>query len=244
MSKTKSLFIVAVAVSGIMMISGECWAQGFASYGPATSVVEGSLSYPAGALYKSFDNGADYGEQGAACPGRSGNHPRWQELKSKYAHAEKNCARVIARNEAWPMPFNCASRQLYFTFWEPMIDQGFEEQCVLTSAHFDDETGELNSFGTHTVAGIMQNMPSARRKVFIHRDVDVEANEARLAAVKKTINTFYGQSGPAMVEFSTKLPVKLRGSTAETIFQLSNENRPNPVIPISTVGSVNSSVGN
>lgn len=240
MSKIKSLFIVAVAVTGVIVISSDCRAQGCSDCAAATSVVEGSFAYPAG----SSVNGCGCATADGASGDRHGNHPRIDSLKDKHEHAKKNCARVIARNEAWPMPFNCADRQLYFSFWEPMIDQGFEEQCVLTSAHFDAETHELNSFGNHTVAGIMQNMPSTRRKVFVHREVDVESNNARLAQVKKTIDTFYGQSGPAAVEFSTKLPIKLRGNKAEAISRLWFENQPTPVIPISSGGdSVGSSVG-
>ena len=142
------------------------------------------------------------------------------------------------------MPFNCADRQLYFALWEPMIDQGFEEQCVLTSMHFDADTGKLNSFGIHHVAGIMQNMPSHRRKVYLHRESDVDTNNARLNHVKETINTFYGQTGPALVEFSSKLPVTLRGTKADSISRLWAENQPTPIIPISAGSqSVGSSVG-
>lgn len=203
------------------MISGDCWGQDCTSCGPTN--VNATFGYPSGDVYNSV----------MQCDGcGSGGH--MQNFKARHAHSKHNHARVIARNEAWPMPFNCADRQLYFSFWEPMIDQGFEEQCVLTSSHFDPETGQLNSYGNHTVAGIMQNMPTTRRKVFVHRDADVEANEARIAAVRDTINTFYGQKGPALVEFSNKMPVRLRGTKAEAISRLGMENHPTPIIPISS----------
>jgi len=237
MLKIKPLFIVAVAVAGISMISNDCFAQGCDSCGQAGA----SFSYPnAAPVYSSVVG--DCGAGGCGLRGRSGGH--MDELKAKYAHAQKINSRVVARNEAWPMPFDCADRQLYFSIWDPMIDQGFEEQCVLNSAHFDAETNELNQFGRYTVAGIMQNMPTTRRMVFIHRDSDQSANDKRMSQVKSTIDTFYGQMGPAKVAFSTKLPVTLRGDKAAAISQLSAENRPTPVIPISSGETVSSSVGN
>ncbi|MFT7629479.1 MAG: hypothetical protein ACI87E_000477 [Mariniblastus sp.] len=166
------------------------------------------------------------------------------KFKANFAKTQANALKVMGRNQAWPMPFNCADRQLYFSIWEPMIDQGFEEQCVLTSVHFDGETNQLNLFGKHTVAGIMQNMPSTRRKVFIHRDANEDSNQRRLQAVESTINTWYAASGPARVSFSTKLPVKLSGSTAEAIMRLSAENQAPPVIPVSSGESINDAVGN
>ncbi len=247
MSKIKLLFITMVAVTGVTLVSGDCWAQACNSCAAGSSVIDTTFGYSAdSAAYSSACDNGTCGSAGcSACGGRLGHGAHMQQLKDKYAHAEKNCARVIARNEAWPMPFNCADRQLYFSFWEPMIDQGFEEQCVLTSAHFDAETGNLNSFGNHTVAGIMQNMPSTRRKVFLHREADPDTNNARMEHVKETINTFYGQTGPAIVEFSTKLPVTLRGSKADAISRLWAENQPTPIIPISSgAQSVGSSVGN
>lgn len=246
MSKIKSLFIVTAAVTGVIWISGECWGQGGNGINPVSSVVETASGNPANSgVYSSVFDGTCGTTGCSQCGGGLGEGARMQGLKDRYAHAEKNCARVIARNEAWPMPFNCADRQLYFAFWEPMIDQGFEEQCVLNSTHFDPETGKLNSFGNHTVAGIMQNMPSTRRKVFIHREADVQTNSSRMAAVKDTLNTFYDQSGPAIVEFSSKLPVTLRGGKADAISRLWFENQPTPIIPISSgAQSVGASVGN
>ena len=237
MSKTKPLFIVAVAVAGIVMISGNSIAQDCNNCGQTAN----SFSYPSAApVYNSVVG--DYGTARSGLRGgRHGGHI--EEFKAKYAHAQEIGARVAARNEAWPMPFNCADRQLYFSIWDPMIDQGFEEQCVLNTAHFDAETNELNQFGNYTVAGIMQNMPTTRRKVFIHREADVAANQARMTAVKTTINTFYGQKGPAQVAFSEKLPVTLRGDKAAGISALAMENQPSPIIQISSGETVSSSVG-
>ncbi len=229
MSKIKPLFMFAIAITGAFMISADCLAQG------CTSCAQGASVYVDGTC-------GSAGCDGGCQPG--GRNVGNQQLKAKINHTRSNCAQVMARNQAWPMPFGCADRQLYFTMWDAMIDQGFEEQCVLSSAHFDPETGELNRFGKTSVADIMQNMPSSRREVFVHREADEQSNNARLAAVRDTIQTYYGNMGPARVSFSSKLPVTLRGTKAEAISITLYENQPAPIIPIATGGSVSSAVGN
>lgn len=162
----------------------------------------------------------------------SGKHmDRWKKVHAK---AKEHAATVTARNSAWPKPFDCADRQLYTSMWAPMIDKGFEEQCVLTSNHFDPLTGKLNTFGNHTVAGIMNNMPQARRTVFIHRDTDTKINQQRMSMVKETISTFYGTDKLAKIEFSNELPVKLRGAEAEKITELWYAGKPAPIIPVAS----------
>lgn len=237
MTNIKPLFMFAIAITGVIMISGDCLAQGCSTCTEAPSnIVTTSVSYPLGTC-------VDCGMQGCRGGCRSG---RMQGVRAEYQarmeHTKARHSKVCARNRAWPMPFDCADRQLYFSMFEAMIDRGFEEQCVLTSAHFNENTGELNHFGVHTVAGIMQNMPSDRREVFIHRDADEQANDTRMAAVKRTIETYYGHSGPARVTFSNQLPTTLRGAKADSISKLWFDNQPTPVIKISSGQSVSGSI--
>ena len=170
----------------------------------------------------------------ASTRNRYGNGKHMDRWRKIHAKAKEHAATVTARNSAWPKPFDCADRQLYTSMWAPMIDKGFEEQCVLTTNHFDPITGKLNTFGNHTVAGIMNNMPQARRTVFIHRDTDAELNQQRMKMVKQTINTFYGTDKLAKIEFSNELPVKLRGAEAEKITELWYAGKPAPIIPIAS----------
>jgi hypothetical protein len=154
--------------------------------------------------------------------------------------------KVMARNDAWPKPFDCADRQVYFSIWNPMIENGFEEQCILMAAHFDPKTNELNRFGLHTVAGIMQNMPSTHKHVFVNQDTDTNVTQARLRSVEKIVDTFYGSIAPnAKVAVSSKLPSSIRGIRAETINTLFIDGAPSPIIPISSGSdSVSQSINN
>jgi len=164
------------------------------------------------------------------------------ELKAKCAHTKAINERTTARNNAWPKPFDCADRQAYFSVWEPMIDQGWEEQCVLTAAHFDPESHELNKFGQTAVAGIMQNNPSHRRVVFIHRDVNDQINQQRRSMVEDTINTFYGHSNTAQIAFSNKRPVTTSGQRGAQIQEEWMGAQATPAIAVSTGGTVADSV--
>ena len=127
-----------------------------------------------------------------------------------------------------------------------MINEGFEAQCTLRSEHFDPKTHELNRFGLQTVAGIMQNMPSTYKKVYVNQDHDPTISKARKQSVESVVGTFYSQIAPdAQVAFTTKLPPSIRGIKAEGINKLFTEGAPMPIIPISSGSdSVQSAVNN
>lgn len=237
MSKLETLLTVAVAITVVALTSGDCFAQGT----PVPPIVQGStFGYPTVA------NCGYCGDTGCGnCRGRNGDHPRIDAMKAHHAQLSAHYHKIYGRNDAWPMPWNCADRQLYFQIWEPMIDQGFEEQCVLSSAHFDSETNQLNKYGQHTVAGIMQNMPTSRKHVFVHREGDERLNAARLESVRDTIDTFYGHqlNGQAQVSYSTRLPNRITGDQAEGINRLWFEKMPSPIIPIAAGETINSAVG-
>ena len=213
MLRLNSLIMMAAAA---LWMSGSCQAQNCQS-------CSSDFGYPAGG-----SQCGGCGSCGGYGSGFSGDHPKLDQMK-----ALNN--KVCARNDAWPKPFDCADRQLYFTMWQPMIDKGFEEQCVLMSVHFDPKTHELNKFGQSTVAGIMQNMPTSRKQVFVNRDIDGKISQARLNSVQKMVGTFYGEIAPnAQVAFSNMVPSSIKGNRAETINKLFIEGAPAPIIPISS----------
>ncbi len=206
MLKTNTLLFVAALAT---FAGADCLAQDCASCNSS------SFSYP------SQDGYDTYG--------------RPQQGHAKLDHWKHINHKVMARNDAWPKPFDCADRQLYFQIWNPMINGGFEEQCVLMSAHFDPDTNELNRFGLHTVAGIMQNMPSTHKKVYVNRDVEDSITDARIRNVESVVKTFYSQVAPnASVAVSRKLPASVRGNRAEKINSLFIGSAPTPIIPISS----------
>lgn len=249
MSKVKSILMVAVAVTGATLASS-CFGQGCQTCQSSNQVFGFAPPVHQSVPMAATCNGSCGGGQvyagstgGCGAAGCKGGQ-FFSELQARKAHARMIHDRTMARNGAWPKPFDCADRQLYFQIWEPMIDQGFEEQCVLTSAHFNAETNQLNKFGQHAVAGIMQNMPSTRRTVFINRDTDMQVSEIRRQAVRETINTFYSQGGPAQVAFSQKRPVTTSGLKGELIQREWLGSMPAPAIPVSVGQTVSASVTN
>lgn len=155
------------------------------------------------------------------------------QLKYQFEQQQAINQKIAARNAAWPKPFTCADRQLYHNVWNPMINAGWEDQCILTETHFDPETGELTRYGVQQIGGMMMNMPQNRRVVFVQECVNGEQTEQRVAKVRDVVSTYYSQRG-GVVQVSTRTPATQNGPYAERISILAGESTPNPIIPIAS----------
>ena len=165
-------------------------------------------------------------------------------LRASLEQAQARNALVGARNDAWPKPFNCYDRQAYANVWGSFINAGYERQCVLSSVHFDEETNELNAFGKTIVSGLVQNMPQARRTVFVHRGGDEDQAQRRLDSVRESLESMFGQASAAQVAFSSELPVRGSALRVENLQRLEFEAIPVPVIPIASgTTSVSAGIG-
>lgn len=186
----------------------------------------------------------------ATCSGGQGNfigtggraHQHGEVLKARIAHAQEVDSRVVARNEAWPKPFACASRNLYASYWAPITRSGFADQNTLSSIHFGED-GKLTKYGQHQVAGILRNMPQKYKTVYIQRDGDEVTSMNRLNQVQQLVSTWYGQNG--RVAFSDRNPIIQNGTRAENISNAYHAAMAPPIIPVSDgQSSVASSLGN
>ena len=110
---------------------------------------------------------------------------------------------VYQRNEAWPKPFQCHDRQLYFANFYPMYQRGYEIESTLTDNHFDRETNKLNSAGKRKIAGIMQNMPKHRRNIYVFEKGDAEITQARVADVRVSVDEWFGHLGAPKIATTT-----------------------------------------
>jgi len=150
----------------------------------------------------------------AACSGGQANfvghggHRHGEVLKAKIAHAQEIDAQVTARNEAWPKPFACASRNLYSSYWASITRAGFADQNTLSAIHFG-KNGELTKYGEHQIAGILRNMPQQYKVVYVQRDQDPVTSQARLNSVQQLVANWYGQNG--RVAFSDRNPIIQNG---------------------------------
>ncbi len=165
-------------------------------------------------------------------------------VRDNLHQAQERNALVAARNDAWPKPFVCVDRQIYENLWGKYIDSGYERQCVLSSMHFDAETGELNDFGRTIVSGLVQNMPQARKTVYIHRDGNEARSQQRMDSVRQSIEYMFGHNTPAQVAFSGEQPVRGSALRVERLQSLEFEATPVPIIPIASgTQSVSAGVG-
>ena len=125
-----------------------------------------------------------------------GGHQNWREkwsISKNEWNAYKNHAELVRqRNEAWPKPFQCHDRRIYFATFYPMYQRGFEIQTTLTDTHFDKNTNKLNSAGKQKIAGIMQNLPLERRQIHIFETGDAEITQARMAEVRVALSDWFG----------------------------------------------------
>jgi hypothetical protein len=196
---------------------------------------EANFSYP-GASCAACSTGAG----NFVGPGPRG-HAHGEVLKAKIAHAQDIDARVIARNEAWPKPFACASRNLYASYWRSITRAGFADQNTLSAIHFDDQ-GKLTKYGQQQIAGILRNMPQQHKVVYVQRDGDEGTSLSRLNSVQELVSNWYGQNG--RVAFSDRNPIIQNGIRAENISVGYHAAMAPPIIPVSDgQSSINSAIG-
>ena len=161
----------------------------------------------------------------------------FQEMCDHIAHLQKINRVVSDRNEAWPKPFACADRQLYFQTWDPMLEAGWKSACVFNSRYFMDGTAELNPAGKMKVAAIMKNYPVGQKAFYLERDRPVELSDERLVALKNSVEQWYGLDHVTEIAFTDRGPLSGDGSRAASISENYINSLPNPVIPIENLGS-------
>ncbi len=155
------------------------------------------------------------------------------ELRSQFEQQRAINQRIAARNLAWPRPFTCVSRQLYHNMFNAMVNAGWEDQCILTDVHFEEDTGELTRYGVQQIGGMMMNMPQGRRVVFVQQGADQEKTSDRVQRIRDVISTYYPQRG-GIVQVSARTPATQSGLRAENISNLAGESTPAPIIPVAS----------
>ena len=170
----------------------------------------------------------------AAClPGMGCLH----QLGGHIAHLKEINRVVSKRNEAWPKPFACADRQLYFQMWDPMLETGWKSACVFSQRHFVDGTAELNQAGRMKMAAIMRNYPIGQKAFYLDRDRPAELLNERMATLKNRVEEWYGLEQVNEIAFIDRGPLDGSGSRAATLSNLYKNGLQAPVLPIQLGGS-------
>lgn len=186
---------------------------------------QGSFGFPAGGGGACAGGCADVGSIGAQQ--RAFGYGQFQD---RFRATQAQNDKIYARNSAWPKPFACGSRQHYHNMWRSMFDAGWEDQCILTATHFD-ENGDLTRYGKQQISGMMMNMPQARRVIFVQKLANPADTENRVAKVQNVIQTWYPHRS-GMVQVSTRVPATMSGLRAADISEKATGAAPAPVIPI------------
>lgn len=181
------------------------------------------------------------GEAAGSCGcGHFGNG----QLKARIDHASEVNKRAYDRNRAWPKPFACADRQLYFTVWNSMFESGMRCNCVFTGQHFDPQTHELNAAGKSKISGIFQNSPNAQKIALVQNSGPSDVVDARLRNLQAAIDQWYGSSAFSEVALTDSYPNHFAGRRVESINQQLFDNVPPPIIPVASgTGSTTSTTG-
>lgn len=177
------------------------------------------------------------------CRVRGSHGGRINEFRNKLDHYSALNSKIAARNDAWPKPFACIDKADYYNIWSTMLEAGTETQCVLDGDFFG-ENHELNRVGIDRVRGIMANMPSDNRSVYVHRTNNDQVNQARIDAIRNTVELYYSHKGPVKVALSDHVPRSISGNTVQRVRELRTQNMAPPIIQVGDGESVASSVQN
>lgn len=191
-------------------------------------IATGGFDYPGGGGGCGGAGCGGGGKFGGAIAGHKANFSAWK------AHVKEINRISMARNGAWPKPFACADRQLYFQFWQPMIQSGINANCLLSDHHFDGETGELNAAGKSRLRSIAQNNPVGQKAVLIQNTGDQMVNNQRQTYVQQVVSDWYGGSGFSQVAVSNSFPIRGPGARIETLDRLYSEGTAPPIIPVAS----------
>ncbi len=140
-------------------------------------------------------------------------------------------ALAFYRNNAWPQTFIARDRLAVCAPFIIMAENGWIHQSTLTGFHFDPATQQLTEAGRLKIQSILTQHPDPFRTVYLVPGANSEETQARMNAVKETVQWVVGPGLPADVRLATSEP---RGVPAEEIESISGKYRatvPDPRLP-------------
>ncbi len=187
---------------------------------------------------------AGFGWSGGCADGHCGDASGsyFGNARSNYEQMRHDFDLVTARNDAWPLPFNCWDREAYYVVMNQQYAHGLQMAHTLTSDYFDPNTHELNRVGEMRVAWIMQNSPSAERQIYVYEDQTGPALDMRMASIRQVVDRWYGHLGPVNIASSRLNPTPIPATYQKTILDQYASGQPAPVIPIASGTKLTSSV--
>jgi hypothetical protein len=84
----------------------------------------------------------------------------------------------------WPLPYVCDDRAYVAHISQLQVVNGWTAETTLYDYHFYEDTPELNQSGQLHLRWILQDVPPARRMVWVQTALNPELSQARLASVQ------------------------------------------------------------
>ncbi len=95
------------------------------------------------------------------------------------------CEEAYYDNAIWPRQYIAPSRRGICQATELMINNGWRRHNILSSFHFDANTGELSEAGRLKVEWILTQAAPNRRTIYIERTANQDKTAERLQAVQE-----------------------------------------------------------
>ena len=187
--------------------------------------------------------GCSSGRWPTGCSSCAGGGSALAGARANFDQFKADFELVTNRNAAWPKPFSCWDKDVYYTVFNQQYSAGSQVAHTLSSQYFDSNTNELNRAGEARVAWIMQNSPASDRSIFVFEDTTGPALEQRLAAVRDVVDRWYGHFGEVLIAATRVAPNAIPATYQQTIMQQYSSAQPQPVIPIQAGSGINQAVG-
>ena len=234
MIKTISTALAVSAVVTFVGVCGQASAQDCSSCAPSGN----SFAYPAPVAQTSCAGGGCRLRHGHG----HGHGGRVAEFRDRLGHQADINWKIAARNDAWPKPFACWEKRDYYHLWGVMLNAGVETNAVLDENYFTDEN-VLNRLGIDRVAGVVLNMPTDERTLYVHRSANEAVNQARVSAIQDMVSTYYSNRGAVDVRLSDRLPQSISAAQSQAITEGRIAGAPPATIPVGAAESVSAAVG-
>ena len=141
--------------------------------------------------------------------------------------------KVYYRNAYWPKPFSEPDQQAVRAPFLVMAEKGWERQNTLSNHHFKERTTQLNEAGHRKLRWIATQAPVDHRTVFVEQQGMAQADDARLAEVRKFAERYQG-NGQVAVQASDTISRGRPGEYSEMVSEKFRASTPEPRLPASS----------
>lgn len=144
----------------------------------------------------------------------------------------QSCEEAYYQNSIWPRQYIGPSRRAICQSTALMINNGWRRHNILSSFHFDANTGELSEAGRLKIEWILTQSAPNRRTIYIERTSSQERTAERIEAVQEVASIL--SAGAADVQETYVRDHGHPASSVDAVFTGFSANQMIPALPPST----------